>query len=75
MEDRGRKVSRHNSSVYMRVNGDGNFDWNSLFQFTRDNLERMTTFKYLGSIVGENGDLDADCKTVISVYLRLYMIE
>ena len=39
-----------------RFNGDGNSDIN----LQGEKLERVTTFKYLGASLAENGDLDAE---------------
>ena len=51
----GRKVSRK-KTVYLRFKGGGNSDIN----LQGDNSEIVTTFKYLGATLAENGDLDAE---------------
>ena len=51
-------ISRKNT-VYKRFNVHRNLDGNSDINIHGDNLERVTTFKYLGSTLAENGDLDA----------------
>ena len=59
MEDRGLKINRK-KTVYLRFNGDGNLDGNSDINLQGENLERVSTFKYIGATLAENGDLDAE---------------
>ena len=59
MEDRGLKINRK-KTVYLRFNVNGNLDGNSDINLQGQNLERVNTFKYLGSTLAENGDLDAE---------------
>ena len=57
MEDRGLTINSK-TTVYLKFNVDGNLDGNINLQ--GQNLERVNTFKYLGAILAENGDLDAE---------------
>ena len=41
----------------MRFNGNGNLDVNSNINLQGENLEKVTTFKYLRATSAENGDL------------------
>ena len=59
MEDRGLKIYRK-KTIYLRFNVDGNLDVNSDINIQGVNLERVSTFKYLGSTLTENGDLHAE---------------
>ena len=59
MGDRGLKINRK-KTVYLRFNVDGNLDGNSDINLHGEDLERVTTFKYLGATLAENGDLDAE---------------
>ena len=59
MKDRGLKINGK-KTIYMRFNGDWNLDGNSDMNLQGENLERVITFKYLGAILAENGDLDAE---------------
>ena len=59
MEDRGLKINIK-KTVYLRFNVDGNLDGNSDINLQGHNLERVNTFKSLGSTLAENGDLDAE---------------
>ena len=59
MEDRGLNINRK-KTVYMRFNVDWNLDGNSYINLQGQNLERVNTFKYLGAILAEHGDLDAE---------------
>ena len=64
IEDRGPTISRENP-VYVRFNGDGNLDGNSDINLQGENLKRVTTFKYQGATLPENGDLDAKMVHII----------
>ena len=60
----GLNISRK-KTVYNRFNVHRNLDGNSDINLNGDNLERVTTFKYLGSTFAENGDLDAKMTNTI----------
>ena len=64
MEDRGLKINRK-KTVYLRFNGDGNLDGNSDINLQGENLERVSTLKYIGATLAENGDLDAEMTHII----------
>ena len=53
-------VERKRNRAYLRYIGDGNSDGNSDINLQGDNEERLTTFKYLGATLAENGDLDTE---------------
>ena len=57
VEVRGLKINRR-KSVYLRFSGDGNLNGNSDINLQGENLKREN--KYLGAILTENGDLDAE---------------
>ena len=60
MEDMGLKINR-NKTIYLMLYGNGNLDGNSDINLHGENLEkRVSTFKYIGATMAENGDLDAD---------------
>ena len=60
MEDIGLKINRK-KTVYLRFNVDRDLDdGNSDVNIQGENLERVNTFKYLGSTLAENGDLDVE---------------
>ena len=54
-EDQYRK-----KTVYPRFNGGGKLDGNSDINLQGQNLERVNTFKYLGAILAENGNMDPE---------------
>ena len=60
MGRRGLKISRK-TTVYMRFNRDGG-TWigTQITVYRGENLERVTTVKYLEATLAENGDLDAE---------------
>ena len=55
MEDRGLKISRKKTE-YLKFNDDQNLD----VKLQGDNLKRVSTFKYLGSTMAGDGELDAE---------------
>ena len=60
MEGRWLKINRK-KTVYLRFNVDRDLDdGNSDINIQGENLERVNTFKYLGAILAENGDFDAE---------------
>ena len=61
MDDRERDEDQYRKkTVYLRFNGDRNFDGNSDINPQAGNLERLNTFNYLGTTFADNGDLGAD---------------
>ena len=58
----GRRSVESKLAVYLRFSGDGG---NSDINLHGENFERVNTFKYLGSTLAENGDLDAEMTHMI----------
>ena len=63
MDGRGLKISSAKTvGLYLRSNENDNLYGNSYINIQRENLERATTFKYLGATMAENGYLDDNCR-------------
>ena len=56
LEDRGLKISR-TKTEYMWTGGE---EWQGTVRLGQEDIKRTSTFKYLGSVVSENGNLDAE---------------
>ena len=56
LEARGLKISR-TKTEYMWTGGE---EWQGTVKLGQEDIKRASTFKYLGSVVSENGNLDAE---------------
>ncbi|XP_064091664.1 uncharacterized protein LOC135205246 [Macrobrachium nipponense] len=56
LESRGLKISR-TKTEYMWTGGE---EWQETVKLGQEDIERVSSFKYLGSDTSENGNLDAE---------------